>query len=175
MCVLESARLKLRRLTPDDAEFICRLLNEPSFIRYIGDRGVRTHADARKYIRDGPMDSYARNGFGLCLVELKDGTRPAGICGLLKRDSLEDVDLGFAFLPEFWRQGYALEAAAAVLQDAEIRGFTRVLAITAPDNAASIRLLGKLGFRFDRTMRQAEETSAVKVFARVVTFMEAER
>jgi len=167
MCVLETTRLRLRRLTADDADFIRRLLNEPSFIRYIGDRGVRTLADARKYMREGPMDSYERYGFGLYVVEIKDGQTPAGICGLLKRDSLEDVDLGFAFLPEFWRHGYAREASAAVLDDAQARGFTRVLAITTPDNAGSIRLLLKLGFRFDRTLRHPEETSEVNVFARV--------
>lgn len=165
---LETARLTLRHLTPADAGFIRRLLNEPSFIRYIGDRGVRTEADARTYIRQGPMDSYDRNGFGLYLVELKDGGTPAGICGLLKRDVLEDVDVGFAFLPEFWSQGYASEAVAAVVEDARRRGFTRVLAITSPDNERSIHLLRKLGFRFERTMRQPSETSDVRVFARVV-------
>jgi ribosomal-protein-alanine N-acetyltransferase len=167
MPVLETARLNLRHLTPDDAPFIRRLLNEPSFIRYIGDRGVRTDADARSYIRQGPMESYTVNGFGLYLVEVKDGAVPAGICGLLKRDILEDVDVGFAFLPEFWAHGYAREAAAAVLGDAERRGFTRVLAITSPDNHRSMRLLEKLGFRPDRAIRQPGDAADVKIFARV--------
>jgi ribosomal-protein-alanine N-acetyltransferase len=166
MSVLETARLRLRRLTPDDAAFIRRLLNEPSFIRYIGDRGVRSDADARKYIEEGPMDSYTRNGFGLYLVELKEKETPAGICGLLKREALDHVDVGFAFLPEFWSQGYALEAATVVLEDARSRGFVRVLAITSPDNAPSIGLLGKLGFRFERTTRLGEGATDVKVFAR---------
>ncbi|MGE5814814.1 MAG: GNAT family N-acetyltransferase [Acidobacteriota bacterium] len=166
MWVLETARLKIRRLSTGDADFIRRLLNEPSFIRYIGDRGIRSEEDASRYIREGPMASYAQHGFGLYLVELKNTGASAGICGLLKRDSLEDVDIGFAFLPEFWRQGFAFEAAEAVLSDAEERGFTRVLAITSPDNVSSIRLLEKLGFRFDRMMRQRDDASEIKVFAR---------
>lgn len=168
MYLLETPRLRLRQLDPADAAFIRRLVNEPSFIRYVGDRGVRTDEDACNYIREGPMASYARHGFGLLLAQLKRGGTPAGICGLLKRDTLEDVDVGFAFLPEFWFQGYALEAAAAVLADAQNRGFNRVLAITSPDNVASIRLLDKLGFRLERTMRQPGENLDLNVFSRVV-------
>ena len=166
MRVLETSRLTLRHLCPADAVFVRQLLNEPSFIRYIGDRGVRTDEDARRYILQGPMASYERNGFGLYLVEVNEQGTPAGICGLLKRDSLEDVDLGFAFLPHFWRRGYAFEAASAVLADAAQRGLTRVLAITSPDNVASIALLGKLGFEFNRMMRQGEEGTEINVFVR---------
>lgn len=167
MHVLEASRVRLRQLTEQDAGFIRHLLNQPSFIRYIGDRGVRTDDDARRYIREGPMASYSEHGFGLYLVELKQDRAPAGICGLLKRELLEDVDLGFAFLPEYWSKGYAWEAACAVLDDAERRGLTRVLAITSPDNDASIRLLRKLGFVFERTMRQRTEATDVTVFARI--------
>jgi RimJ/RimL family protein N-acetyltransferase len=165
MHVLEAPRVRLRRLTELDAGFICSLLNQPSFIRYIGDRGVRSDDDARRYIREGPMTSYSKHDFGLYLVELKHDGAAAGICGLLKRESLEDVDLGFAFLPEYWSKGYAWEASCAVLEDAERRGLTRVLAITSPDNEASIRLLRKLGFLFERTMRQPTEATDVRVFA----------
>jgi ribosomal-protein-alanine N-acetyltransferase len=172
MCVLETARLNIRRLNTGDADFIRRLLNEPSFVHYIGDRGVRTDEDARRYIREGPMASYAQHGFGLSLVELKHSGKPAGICGLLKRESLDDVDLGFAFLPEFWHQGYALEAAAAVLADAGDRGLERVLAITSPDNDASMRLLEKLGFRYERMMHQGGDRTEIKVFARIRSHME---
>jgi RimJ/RimL family protein N-acetyltransferase len=175
MCVLTTARLTLRRLTLEDGGFVRRLLNEPSFIRYIGDRRVRSEEDARRYIREGPMASYSRHGFGLYLVELKELGTPAGICGLLKREELEDIDVGFAFLPDFWRQGYAFEAATAVLADAARRGFTRVLAIVSPENAASIRLLGKLGFTCERTMRPTGEASDVRVFARAITQTEADR
>src|SRR5262245_58073861 len=106
MKVLETDRLNLRRLSIDDAEFILELLNEPSFLRFIGDKGVRTLDDARDYISNGPIDMYNRLGFGLYLTELKDGGVTIGICGLIKRDALEDVDIGFAFLPKLWAIGY---------------------------------------------------------------------
>ena len=111
------------------------------------------------------MASYERFGFGLYRVERKDGGEPIGICGLLKRDSLEDVDVGFAFLPRSWSNGFAFESAAAVLAyGRRTWGLTRILAITSPDNEASIRLLGKLGFRFERMARLSEEAPEVKVF-----------
>ncbi|MDP2859906.1 MAG: GNAT family N-acetyltransferase, partial [Bacillota bacterium] len=113
--VLETNRLALRRLSVDDAEFILELLNDPSFVRYIGDRGVRTKDDARRSIQTGPMESYERFGFGLYLVELKETGEPIGICGLLKRESLQEVDVGFALLPRFWSKGYAVESVSAVL------------------------------------------------------------
>jgi ribosomal-protein-alanine N-acetyltransferase len=112
--VLTTPRLALRELTETDAPFMLQLLNEPSFIRNIGDRGVRTVEDAREYITNGPQASYARFGFGLYLVELRPALTPIGICGLLKRDQLPEPDIGFAFLPAYWSQGYAKEAAAAV-------------------------------------------------------------
>lgn len=163
---METARLTIRRLQPSDATFILALLNDPAFIRYIGDRGIRTDADARRYIADGPMASYERHGFGLYLVERKSDGVPAGICGLLQRDYLPDVDLGFAFLPAFRSQGLAFEAATAILAEARGLGRARVLAITAPDNTASIRLLGKLGFYFERCIQPAGERAQLSVFAR---------
>ena len=113
MTVLETKRLILRRLCADDAEFILELLNQPSFLRYIGDKGVRNTEDAIRYIQTGPVASYDRFGFGLYLVELKESDVSIGMCGLLKRETLPDVDIGFAFLPGYWSQGYAFEAAAA--------------------------------------------------------------
>jgi RimJ/RimL family protein N-acetyltransferase len=164
--VLETTRLTLRRLTPADAPFILELLNDPSFVRYIGDKGVRTREDAVGYITAGPIASYERHGFGLFLVELKEGRVPIGICGLLKRDWLEDVDVGFAFLPRFWSQGYARESASAVLDFGRDRWrLARILAITSPDNVASIGLLTKVGFRLDRVARWPDERSEIKVFA----------
>jgi RimJ/RimL family protein N-acetyltransferase len=165
--VLETERLVLRRLTTDDAPFVLELLNDPAFLRYIGDKGVRTHADACRYIETGPMASYERHGFGLLRVELKDGGEPIGMCGLLKRDYLADVDIGFALLPAHRSKGYTLEAASAVLAHATgALGLERVLAITSPDNVASVGLLERLGFRFERMARPAESEPAVKVFAR---------
>jgi RimJ/RimL family protein N-acetyltransferase len=169
MTVLETERLVLRRLCCDDARFILELLNQPSFLRYIGDKGVRNAADAIRYIQTGPLASYERFGFGLYLVELKDTGVSIGMCGLLKRDSLPDVDVGFAFLPEFWSQGFAFEAAAAVMTyGREALGLRRIVAITTLDNAASIRLLGKIGLRFERLIKLAEDQPEVRLFASTV-------
>lgn len=164
MKVLETDRLVLRRMSVDDAEFELRLLNEPSFLRFIGDRGVRTLEDARAYILKGPVDMYERLGFGLYITELKEEGVPIGICGLVKRDFLEDVDIGFAFLPEFWGQGYASEAAAAVMEYAKgALGLKRLVAITNPENHSSIRLLEKLGFQFDRMIRATADGPEIRL------------
>ncbi|MBC7929742.1 MAG: GNAT family N-acetyltransferase, partial [Rubrivivax sp.] len=151
MDVIETERLKLRRMLADDAEFILELLNEPSFIRNIGDKGVRTIADARLYILNGPRASYERFGFGLYLVELKESVAPIGICGLIKRESFADVDIGFAFLPRFWSKGYAFESASAVkAYGLETLGLRRIVAIANPDNDGSIRVLEKIGLKYER-------------------------
>jgi len=154
MTVLETERLSLRELTVDDAEFIMMLLNEPSFLRYIGDKKVRNLDDARQYILNGPVASYERHGFGLNCVELRESHTPIGMCGLLKRDELPDPDIGFALLPDFWNKGFAFEAAEAVLKDARERlQIQRILAITSLDNDASINLLKRLGFRFEEVVQ----------------------
>ena len=128
---------------------------------------MRTEADARRYVETGPLASYERFGFGLYRVELRESGEPIGMCGLLKRDALPDVDVGFAFLPRFWSKGYAFESASAVLAHArDALGRGRILAITTPDNVASIRLLEKLGFRFERMARVPEDGPEVKVFGR---------
>ena len=166
MTVLETERLSLRELTVDDAQFILTLLNEPSFLRYIGDKQVRNLDDAAVYILNGPVASYERNGFGLYRVELKESYTPIGMCGFLKREELPDPDIGFAFLPEFWSKGFAFEAAAALLQDARERlKLQRILAITSLDNEASIKLLERLGFRFERVTQLAADREQVKLFA----------
>lgn len=165
MIILETERLTLRQLSPDDAPFILELLNEPSFIRFIGDKGVRNLDDARNYILNGPVASYELHGFGLYLVELKLDHTPIGICGVLKRDTLPDADIGFAFLPAYWKLGYAFESAAAVMKYArEVLGLDRILAITSPDNEASEKLLGKIGLQFDRLTRLSDEAPEVKLF-----------
>ena len=165
MALLETARLSIRRFTEADAAFVLVLLNEPSFLQNIGDRGVRSLQDARAYIANGPITSYARHGFGLCMVELNTSRIPIGICGILKRDQLPDPDIGFAFLPAYWSQGYALESATAVRDYA--RGtlrLPRLLAIVSPANAASIRLLEKLGFGFSTLTRLTPEAHEVKLY-----------
>ena len=151
--VLDTERLILRLAALGDAAFILRLLNEPSFLRFIGDRKVRTIADAERYIGERLIASYERNGFGLWVVERRDVTGPIGICGLVKRDTLPDADIGFAFLPEFWGDGFAFESAAGVKRYGfDVLALPRLLAITNPDNVASIRIVEKLGLEFDRAL-----------------------
>jgi RimJ/RimL family protein N-acetyltransferase len=164
--VLETDRLILRWLSPDDAEFILELLNEPSFLRFIGDKGVRTIEDACDYILNGPVDMYNRLGFGLYLIELKDGGVPIGICGLIKRDTLEDADIGFAFLPRFWAKGYAYESASAVMAYGKSAfGLNRIVAVTTPDNQSSIKVLEKLSFKFEQMVRLSVDAPELKLFA----------
>ena len=166
MKVIETDRLLLRRLTTEDAGFILRLLNEPSYMHFIGDKGVRTIDGARDYILKGPIASYEQFGFGLYLTALKDSEVPIGICGLLKRDSLPDVDIGFAFLPQFRSQGYAHEAASAVMiHGRDDLGLNRIVAIVSPDNERSIKLLGKLGLKFERMASWSEDGSEIKLYA----------
>lgn len=151
MLALETERLLLRPVNTHDAPFVLTLLNEPSFLRFIGDKKVRDLEGARQYLLSGPIASYERNGFGLLLVVLKGSQTPIGMCGLLKREELPDPDVGFAFIPDYWGQGFAFEAATAVMNDAcERLKLDRVLAIVNPDNDASIKLLEKLGFKFER-------------------------
>jgi RimJ/RimL family protein N-acetyltransferase len=165
MIVIETERLRLRKLSIGDAEFVLELLNEPSFLRYIGDKGVRNLDDARQYILNGPVASYERNGFGLYLVELKENGTPIGISGLVKRDTLPDPDIGFAFLPAYWSKGFAVESAVAVMNYArEALGLTRIVAITSLDNEASAKLLGKIGLRFERIIKLSEDAEEVKLF-----------
>jgi RimJ/RimL family protein N-acetyltransferase len=166
VAVLTAARVIVRALTLADAPFVVSLLNDPDFIRNIGDRGVRSEADAREYLNAGPLASYLRHGFGLCAVTLAATGEAMGLCGLLQRAELPGPDLGFAFLPQFRAQGYAFEAASAVKADAHTRlGLSTLLAIVNPANDASIRLLAKLGFEFERTIQMGGETAFVSLFA----------
>ena len=162
---IETGRLRLRRLDADDAPFILRLVNEPSWLRFIGDRGVRDLDGARRYIANGPQRMYADRGFGLFLVERRSDAQPLGLCGLIKRDTLPDADIGFAFLPEHWSQGYAREAAEATLRYArEQHRLPRVIAITSLDNVASGRLLERIGLQPEGILRLAGSTEDVRLF-----------
>jgi RimJ/RimL family protein N-acetyltransferase len=166
MTVLTTARLTLCRLTENDAPFIFRLVNEPSWLRFIGDKGVRTLDDARRYLREGPLDMYAQRGFGLYLVLRNADEQPIGMCGLIKRDALPDVDIGFAYIPESWGNGYAVEAAQAVVAHArDDFGLTRLVAITSLDNDASIRVLGRIGMTFEKII-EIRPGDPVRLFAR---------
>lgn len=165
MQTLATERLSLRPFTLDDAPFILEQLNEPSFIQNIGDRNVRTLEDARAYLTNGPLTSYAKNGFGLCLVTLKETGETIGMCGLLKREALEDVDIGYAFLPRFWSKGYAVEAAQAVRRFAkETLGLRRLVAIVDPVNTGSIRVLEKIGMRYEKIVKLSPDDIDLKLF-----------
>ena len=165
MNILETERLILRELCASDAEFILQLVNEPAWLRYIGDKGIKTVQAAEDYIRNGPVKMYARFGFGLWLVALKEGLVPIGICGLIKRDTPEDVHVGFAFLASYWKKGYAFESASATMAHGrKAFGFKRLVAIMSPDNEASHRLLEKLGFRFERMLRLSSNAPEIKLY-----------
>jgi len=164
--ILETERLILRHLAPDDAPFILELLNDPGWLRYIGDRGVRTLQQAVDYIETVPMAMYANLGFGLYLTARRDTREPIGMCGLLKRDALDDVDIGFAFLQRYQGQGYGFEAASAVLEYARTAlGLQRVVAIATRDNERSAGLLEKLGFRFERMVTFPGDGDELRLFA----------
>ncbi len=166
MNTLETERLSLRHLSAGDAEFLIELLNDPSFIRNIGDRGVRTVQDAHAYVQNGPAASYAKNGFGLDLVILKGTGEPIGLCGLIKRPTLDDVDIGYAYLPRYWSKGYAVEAASAVKQYAQsVIGLKRLVAIVDPLNLGSIRVLEKIGFTFEKMVKLSADDIELKLFA----------
>ena len=166
---LRTERLRLERFeggSPIEDAFMLRLLNEPSFLRHIGDRGVRDLDGARQYLRMGPVDSYRRHGFGLERIVLDATGEWIGMCGLVKRDALPDPDLGYALLPEFWGRGYAAEAAAGVLRHArEALGLGRIVAITDPANVSSMRLLRKLGFVFESMVQLPPDCIPLQLFA----------
>ncbi len=163
--IAETDRLQLRHLVLDDAPFILTLVNDPSWIQFIGDRGIGTVAQAEAYLQNGPMASYAENGFGLYLVERKEDSMRLGMCGLVKRPSLPHVDIGFAFLPQFTGQGYAFEAATAVLHHARHDlNLSPIVAITATDNHRSIKLLEKCGLHFQKMISLAADQPAIMLF-----------
>lgn len=169
MKILETERLVLRELCATDAAFILQLVNDPAWLRFIGDKGIRTLEAARNYILNGPVEMYQRHGFGLWLVELKEGKIPIGICGLIKREVLEDIDLGFAFLPDYLRKGYGFEAASASISFGKERfGLKRIVAVLSPDNVASTRLLEKLGFHFERLVRLSSEAPEINLYGAVL-------
>lgn len=166
MFLLETERLTLREMTTADADFLLSLLNEPSFVQNIGDKNVRTIDDARLYALNGPIASYKQHGFGLYLVTLKETGEPIGICGLVKRDSLPDADIGYAFSPAFWRKGYALEATTAIKQHAfTVLGQQQLLAIVNPENASSIRVLEKIGLKFKRMVRMSDDAPEICLYS----------
>ncbi len=151
--IIQTDRLRLREFTLEDTKFIIELLNSPEWIRFIGDKNVKTEKQAKDYLKNGPIKSYLENGFGLFLVEKKDNKESIGMCGIIRRHNLENPDIGFAFLPDFNSNGYAYEITSATLMYAKNKlKIPKISAITLRDNEKSIRLLEKIGLHFIKTI-----------------------
>ena len=164
--VAETSRLRIRHLLAADAAFICQLLNEPSFIENIADKGVRTELDALHYMAEGPVKSYQQHGYGLFLVEDNASRQPLGLCGLLFRDFLQETDIGFAFLPQYWGQGYAYEAAAAVMHFGYSKlNLKRIVGLTSAGNTTSVKLLHRLGLRFEKMVMMLPSQEYVQLYS----------
>ncbi len=166
--IMETERLRLREATLDDAAFALAIYNSPGFIEFVGDRGLRTLEDATAYLEKNLMGSYAKNGFGLYVVELKDTGEAVGMCGLVDRPGLDAPDIGFTFLGEHMRMGYGFESAAAVLKfGRESLGMDRILAIVDPKNAKSIGLIEKLGLVYDREIQLPGDDKAISQYTTI--------
>ena len=164
--IAETSRLRVRELTADDANFVLALVNEPSFLTHIGDKGVRSLDDARRFILGGPWKRNQKPGYGQFAVELRTDGTPIGVCGLLYRASLDLTDIGFAFLPAHWRQGLAYEAAVAVMDyGRSTLGIEKIVALTSKENLASIALLGKLGMKFERIAKMSDDDPGTAVYS----------
>ena len=163
--ILQTVRLSLREFCPGDTSFIIQLLNSQGWLDFIGDRNIRTSEDAANYLLNGPIRSYQENGFGLYLVVKKDTVEPIGMCGLINRESLEGIDIGFALIPQFTGMGYAREIVIATMQYAcEVLKLPSLLAITVPHNARSIDLLEKTGFRFEKKINSPDTGEELLLF-----------
>ncbi len=166
---IETGRLRLRWLTLDDADLMLAVWNDPAFVRYVGDRGIRTLEEAREEMAENALSLYENHGFGPYRMALKDSDTPVGICGLFRRDGLEDPDIGYSVLPAFCGKGYAFEAASAVIDYASNElGLRRLVAIIAPDNEPSLGLIRKLGLRFERMHRMEDDEEEVCLYAKAL-------
>jgi RimJ/RimL family protein N-acetyltransferase len=166
MMIVETPRLRIRELTIDDAEFVFRLVNEPSFLANIGDKGVRNLEDAKQFILKSPWTCQEKQGHGQFLVELKEGGDPVGVCGLLYREALDVTDVGFAILPQYWRRGIAYEAASAVLEYGHSTlGIDTIVGLTSEDNLASIGVLEKLGMNFEKIVKMADDDPGTVLYS----------
>jgi len=164
--ITETPRLRIRELTIGDAEFILGLVNEPSFLENIGDKAVRNLEDARQFILAGPWASHRERGYGQYLVELKEVGEAIGVCGLLYREALDVSDIGCAFLPKYWRQGYAYESALAVMEyGRSVLGVDRIVGLTSETNVASINALKKLEMSFERMVKMSEDDPGTALFS----------
>lgn len=167
--MIETDRLLVEKFSVEDAAFVLELLNTPNWLQFIGDRNVRTLDEAKQYILNGPLKSYEQFGFGPYLVKLKSHAISIGLCGLHKREKLNDIDIGFAFLPDYAGKGYGYEAASAVMNyGATVLGLTRVTGITKPTNHNSIRLLEKLGLQFEKRINFSADGKESLLFGKVL-------
>lgn len=163
--IFETDRLVLREFDLEDTEFIVELVNTPNWLEFIGDKNVGSLEDARNYLKNGPLESYRKDGFGFWLVELKFIRVPIGLCGLIKRDTLRDVDIGFALLPDFAGNGYGYEMAQATLDYAKNKiGLERVVAITLEHNIASVKLLKKIGLKYEKMVEGNNNAEELMLF-----------
>jgi [ribosomal protein S5]-alanine N-acetyltransferase len=163
--VIETERLILRKFTVDDASFILGLLNTPSWLRFIGDRNVHSVEEAKQFLLNGYLKSYQTHGFGFYVAVEKSTQNPIGMCGLVKRNTLEDVDIGFAFMPEFMGKGYGFEAASTTLNYAEnVLKLEKIIAIVDPENVVSIALIKKIGLQFERMVRLSADDIELMLF-----------
>ena len=164
--IVETKRLILREITVEDAEFVLRLVNEPSFVSNIGDKGLKNLQDAERFILEGYWTNQGRLGYGMFLVELKGGRNPIGGCGLLYRKVLDVTDIGFAFLPEYWNYGFAYEAAEAILNYGHSTlGVNKIVGLTSEDNLGSIKLLKKLGMDFEKTVKMSDDDPGTVLYS----------
>lgn len=164
--MLQTERLRITKLTDDDADFIFELLNEPAFKRFIGDKGIRTKDDALNYIRTVPLHQYQNHDYGLYRVGTRENNVPTGICGLVTREEFSDPDLGFAFLSAHCEMGYGYESSQAILAAGrDAHGLRRIIAMADEDNIASTRLLDKLGFQFERMVTMPGEEQEIRQYA----------
>ena len=167
MIIAETKRLLVSEFSLKDAPFFLELVNSPNWLKYIGDRNLKTVKDAENYLTNGTLKSYKDNGFGFYKLELKDNNKLIGTCGLVKRDQLEDIDMGFAFLEAFESKGYGFEASVAILKLAKEQfKIKRLVAITLPINTKSIKLLEKLGFTYEKRVKPFEDDEELLLFAK---------
>jgi RimJ/RimL family protein N-acetyltransferase len=165
--IIQTERLNLREFTFDDTAFIIELVNSPGWLKFIGNRNIKTESDARVYLENGPMKSYIENGFGLSMVERKEDGKKIGMCGIIKRDTLENPDIGFAFLPEYSGQGYAFEIADATMNYAKEKlGIEKISAITVAGNERSVKLLEKIGMKFEKVILFGDKSEELLLYNR---------
>lgn len=165
MSIISTSRLELREICEDDAPFILELLNTPSWLKFIGDRNLHSIEDAKKYIINRLIPSYRIFGFGFYLTKLTENNTSIGICGIVKRDFLEHIDIGFAFLPQYEGKGYGYESASAVMEYAQkTLEITTIAGITNSNNKSSIALLEKLGLKFQKMILLPNETEEIMLF-----------